>query len=389
MRFDPEKLDHEASRALLSLLRNSNYDSITRLPQPDGHRWFTEPLRIAKFVTGGVNCWKQTPYPDFYAALMRWQEGDAAVVLFDLLFLGRQVGERVLAGIAGERTLRLLEEATVLSSAEGKFRSNVRAYPLKGMYFLCDPSRAHSDFVYLGWDSHLMVNVAAKYCAGRRFARALDLCTGSGVQGLSLRRQSEQLVCADINPRALAMVAANAALNGLDEVQTIHSDLFSSVSGHFDCITANTPYVPEPPGGHLPIGGGDTGIEFTMRLLKEIPDRLVASGIAIVYTSDPILDGKRRLLEQVGDRLGNLSLRVVLVPLFTNNYPFSKPLQEHYDRLGLAGYDDCILVITRSNRYSVEHHQWDAIHYYRTRLDAWLDWRRRSNARELVARKCS
>ncbi|WP_177171727.1 methyltransferase [Nitrosovibrio tenuis] len=224
-----------------------------------------------------------------------------------------------------------------------------------------------------------MVDIAAKYCRGRRFSRLLDLCTGSGVQGLSLSRHSEEAFCADINPRALAMVQANARLNKLKTIQTVHSDLFSNVSGRFDCITANTPYVPHPVGAQLPIGGGDTGIEFTIRLLRELPDRLTDNGISIIYTSDPIVHGKRELIAQVTDELGQLPYRVILIPLFTNNYPMTRAMQEHYDRLNLSGYDDCILIIERGKKYTVEQHQHDSLHYYRTRMDAWLDWRRRAH----------
>ncbi len=191
-----------------------------------------------------------------------------------------------------------------------------------------------------------MVDIAEKYCRGRHFSRSLDLCTGSGVQGISLARQSEESFCADINPRALAMVEANARLNKLTTVRAVHSDLFSNIPGRFDCITANTPYVPHPVGALLPIGGGDIGIEFTIRLLHELPGRLTEDGISVIYTSDPIVHGKRQLLARVTSELGHLPFRIILVPLFTNNYPMTRPMQKHYDLLGLSGYDDCILIIS-------------------------------------------
>jgi hypothetical protein len=142
-------------------------------------------------------------------------------------------------------------------SASPGSRSRQRSDAIRwGVYFLCDPSGDQEDFVHIGWGSDLMVNIAAKYCRGRRFSRSLDLCTGSGVRGICLSREAEEAICADINPRALAMVQANARLNKIRNVATIHSDLFSSIPGRFDCITANTPYVPHPEGAQLPIGGG-------------------------------------------------------------------------------------------------------------------------------------
>lgn len=378
-RFEPTGFTQEAAAVLLSILRDAQYECAIRLPQGGGNRWYSEPVRLAKFATGGVNCWKESPWPNLYAALLKWERGPSPAILFDLFFLHRDVARNQLNAVIDSDSLGILTDTGVLSLANGKVRSMVRCYPVGGMYFLCDPSRNQSDFVYIGWDSDLMVNIAAKYCKGRRFSRSLDLCTGSGVQGLSLARQTDETFCADINPRALAMVQANARLNKLKTVHTVQSDLFSNIPGRFDCITANTPYVPHPAGAQLPIGGGDIGIEFTFRLLRELPDKLTADGLSVIYTSDPIVRGKRQLIARLTSELGHLPIRVVHIPLFTNNYPMTRPMQAHYDRLGLSGYDDCILIIERGEKYAVERHQSDWLHYYRTRVDAWLDWRRRAH----------
>ncbi|PWQ85858.1 methyltransferase, partial [Enterococcus faecium] len=46
-------------------------------------------------------------------------------------------------------------------------------------------------------------------------ARALDLGTGCGIQALHLDAHCEQIVATDTNPRALALAAATARLNGM------------------------------------------------------------------------------------------------------------------------------------------------------------------------------
>jgi hypothetical protein len=100
---------------------------------------------------------------------------------------------------------------------------------------------------------------------------------------------------------------------------------------------------------------------------------LTDNEIAVVYTSDPIARGKRQLISRITSELGHLPFRILLIPLFTNNYPMTRPMQEHYARLGLSGYDDCILVIDRGNKYNMEQHQNDWLHYTRIRADAgWI-----------------
>ena len=60
-RFEPTGFTEEAAAVLSSILQNSQYECATRLPQAGGNRWYSEPIRLAKFVTGGVNCWKDRP----------------------------------------------------------------------------------------------------------------------------------------------------------------------------------------------------------------------------------------------------------------------------------------------------------------------------------------
>jgi SAM-dependent methyltransferase len=338
-----------------------------------------EPARLVRFLSGGVNCWKASDLAGLYKKLLALSRGPAPVTLFDLFFLHEIVADEELSELIDAESFGRLETATILSRSNGAVVGNVRCYPLDGLYFLFDTDRRYDDFVYFGWDSHLMVEVARRYCAGRRFGRSLDLCTGSGVQGLSLSRQSDETICLDINPRAVAMVQANASLNGLSNVQAVLSNLFSAVSGRFDCVTANTPYVPGPPGGQLPIRGGDLGIEFTLRLLEELPDRLSPGGMAVIYTSDPVVRGNRVLLDRLRERLGSFRLRFTQIPLFRSSYPTTMWMRDHYDRAGMRGYDDCILIIEEARSFEILRRHWNVIHYYRTRLDSWLDWRLRAS----------
>jgi release factor glutamine methyltransferase len=77
--------------------------------------------------------------------------------------------------------------------------------------------------------------------------RVLDMGCGSGVLGLSLAaaRPDWELTLADVSPDALGLARENASLLEISNAAFSQSDLFSSISGPFDGIAANLPYVPE------------------------------------------------------------------------------------------------------------------------------------------------
>lgn len=71
----------------------------------------------------------------------------------------------------------------------------------------------------------------------------LDMCTGSGAIAITINKQSNATVTAvDISEKALEIAKANAKNNGAN-VNFIQSDMFNNVSGKFDVIISNPPYV--------------------------------------------------------------------------------------------------------------------------------------------------
>ena len=68
--------------------------------------------------------------------------------------------------------------------------------------------------------------------------RALDVGTGNGVHALLAASHADRAVATDVNERALAFTALNAALNDLDNVETRSGSLFEPVAGdEFGLIT--------------------------------------------------------------------------------------------------------------------------------------------------------
>ena len=75
--------------------------------------------------------------------------------------------------------------------------------------------------------------------------RILDLCTGSGCILLSLLRYSNDCVGvgADLSRTALAVAEENAGTLGLS-AEFVQGNLFEPVTGKFEIIVSNPPYIP-------------------------------------------------------------------------------------------------------------------------------------------------
>ena len=80
------------------------------------------------------------------------------------------------------------------------------------------------------------------------FTRVLDIGTGSGciVSTLLAENQKAHGVGVDISDAALAVAYENAVILGVsDRVEFKRSNWFDNVSGHFDLIVSNPPYIDE------------------------------------------------------------------------------------------------------------------------------------------------
>lgn len=127
--------------------------------------------------------------------------------------------------------------------------------------------------------------------------RILDLCTGSGCILLSLLHELRNAggLGTDLSEEALEAARENAVRLGLQERAAFrHGDLWEPVGDErFDLIVSNPPYVPtdviptlepevrcgEP---YAALDGGEDGLVFYRRILKEAAGHLKPSGIIIV-----------------------------------------------------------------------------------------------------------
>lgn len=120
--------------------------------------------------------------------------------------------------------------------------------------------------------------------------RILDMCTGSGCILLSLLHYSNdcQGTGADLSEEALEVARRNAERLGLT-ADFIHSDLFERISGKYDLIVSNPPYIAsgeisglmEEVRLHEPLcalDGREDGLFYYKRILEQCREHLMRGG---------------------------------------------------------------------------------------------------------------
>lgn len=142
--------------------------------------------------------------------------------------------------------------------------------------------------------------------------RVLDLCTGSGCILLSILKNAPTLqgVGSDISKQALLVAKENAKLHGID-TEWVRSNLFDNVTGTFDMIVSNPPYIAaqeiltlmpevqqfEPVQA---LDGGEDGLDFYRRIVQEAPRYLNEEGYLIFEIGYDQGESVSNLLREAG-----------------------------------------------------------------------------------------
>ncbi len=139
--------------------------------------------------------------------------------------------------------------------------------------------------------------------------RILDVCTGSGCIAISLALNVHNSVvtASDVSADALSIAAINRTKLHADNVTLIESDMFDKITGRYDMIVSNPPYIrtkdieelqtevkdKEP---YMALNGHEDGLFFYRILATKSPAHLVPGGIICLETGCDQADSVCELL---------------------------------------------------------------------------------------------
>jgi hypothetical protein len=197
------------------------------------------------------------------------------------LFLAKaMVPEAALREAIAPMSLESWERVGLIGRQNGAAFARLRILPFDNLYVAQEiftrGLKLAPDFVVgIGAATMTMVNFMIR----RPSRLALDMGTGCGLLALLKSAESDRVIAADRNSRAVRMTDFNVRLNGLTNVDCREGDLFEPVNGlKFDLILSNAPFVISPSSGYLYLDGGMQGDQFCQRLVRGAAQHLTEKG---------------------------------------------------------------------------------------------------------------
>ncbi len=297
-----------------------------------------------------------TPTPVTHQRVLARTTTDAVRTLRDIFGWNRPFK----AADVGPGMLEIMDNAGVLHPKGGAFVSGVRVSTIEQDMFV------HSAFptvqenaVFFGPDTYRFarfiqqgINLArlappegsAAPGQARRPLRILDVGCGSGAGGIVAARCLKEagvpftVTMNDINPLALQYTTVNAAFAGIP-VELARGDALSAVSGEFDLVISNPPYLDDSAGRAYRHGGARLGRALSVRIATEALDRLAPGGQLLLYTGVAIVDGEDPFIAELQPCLKRAGCDSSYLEIDPDVFgeELARPVYAHADRIAAVG----------------------------------------------------
>ena len=115
----------------------------------------------------------------------------------------------------------------------------------------------------------------------------IDIGTGTGILAVfAAQMGAKSVVASDININAVECAKNNINISGFNNIEVIHSDLFSNIVNKYDVIIFNAPWVMGSPKNLYELAIYDDNYALINRFIEQAPDYLDKNGVILLQYSD-------------------------------------------------------------------------------------------------------
>lgn len=212
------------------------------------------------------------------------------VSVMKLLYLGIEIEKEQAIKESGEALVEKLVRSNFIIEDDLKLKSkNYVILIYQNLYIASEINPWYETClnknteVYIGFDSlRLAENIFVD-----EGSTVLDLCSGTGIQGMVASRNASQVTCIEINETAYEISWFNIFLNKLeDKVEVKLGDLYNTVGEQrFDYIISNPPFIPMLNEYDYPIcgDGGNTGLDILNKIVSGLDNHLSDNGKSVIF----------------------------------------------------------------------------------------------------------
>ena len=244
--------------------------------------------------------------------------------------------------------LLMLQASAVIGQAPGDFAglltSQVRVASLEADLFVHSafPTQAR-DAVFFGPDTVRFFNLIREHLPVRQAQdkmRIADIGCGSGAGGIMAARlrKGSEVTLTDVNPMALRYARVNAGVAGV-QLNLALGDALGAVTGDFDVIVSNPPYLVDDAARAYRDGGGDLGRALSVKIASQALQRLRPGGCLILYTGVAMVQGEDHFIRDIEPFLGNAGCAYTYEEIDPDVFgeELARPVYQGADRIAAVG----------------------------------------------------
>ena len=212
--------------------------------------------------------------------------------------------------LRADRIVEAEERKEIAEGIERLSRGEPLSYILGRAHFYANEYIVTPDVLIPRPETELLVEKVACWMKNRPVGSLVDLCTGSGCVGISLKKlfPAWHVILIDISYKALDVARCNA--RGL-EIELLQGDLLEPLKERrVDALVCNPPYLSieeaevldgfEP---RIALEAGETGLEIYQRIFEQLPAHM-GDGSGVFFEigamqKDAIMEMAKRSYEDV------------------------------------------------------------------------------------------